>query len=422
MAKKSVLKGVQKPVIVELPVPPRDLHDADFAWELGPDVISVDGGNGKVSAWRLVEGKLQHIFVPTARVRLRNTRLSSEVTTIGSTDVTKVEFLGVLYGVGDGVWEVSDYPVESFANSEMRYGSEHHICMILAAIALMGVESESELTLLVSAPPGHVNAVAKRMKDAFTAGDSGLGDGWWHIRVKSERKEHAYKIKRVLVVPEGVNAFAGYAYDTNGNNVILPHVQTGHDLLTGNVFIADGGMGTFDGFTIKNGKINEQSIEHATDPNGGIQTHLILPLMDYIRAEFGKAGQPAPALNQAQVDSWLRQWASSGFSEEGAYFVVNGIRLNIHLIGFRLCQQYARWLIEEKLEPAFRRGADTVLLAGGTWVYTLNDILGAYPKRNILYPAKVEHLRGIDLWELNGYGGLPLAANNKKVHRKVVKA
>src|SRR5579871_2355926 len=204
MAKKSASNGVQKPITAELPVPPRDLDDADFMWELGPDVISADGGNGKVSVWRLVEGKLQHILIPTARVRLRDTRISREVTSIGSTDVTKVEFLGVLYGVGDGIWEVSDYPVESFANSEMRYGSEHHICMILAAIALMGVESETELTLLVSAPPGHVNNVAKRMKDAFAAGDSGMGDGWWHIRVKNERKDHAYKIKRVLVVPEGV--------------------------------------------------------------------------------------------------------------------------------------------------------------------------------------------------------------------------
>jgi len=76
-------------------------------------------------------------------------------------------------------------------------------------------------------------------------------------------------------------------------------------------------------------------------------------------------------------------------------------------------------LIEEKLEPAFRRGTDTVLLAGGTWVYTLQDILKAYPKRSILYPDMVDHLRGIALWELNAYGGLPLAANNKKVHRKV---
>ena len=101
-------------------------------------------------------------------------------------------------------------------------------------------------------------------------------------------------------------------------------------------------MGTSDGFTIKNGKLNEQSIEHATYTNGGIQTHLVMPLLDYIRAEFQKAGQPPPSMNQTQVDGWFGQWASSGFNEDGAYFVVNGIRLNIHLIRLRLCQQYAR--------------------------------------------------------------------------------
>ena len=419
MSKKSTTNGAHKPILTELPVQPSDSKDIDFAWELDPTVIAVDGGNGKISAWRLVDGKLQHMMLPNARVRLRDSRVSSDVTTIKAADVLKVEFMGTLYGVGDGAWELSEYPVETFSNSVMRYGSDYHIGMILTAIALLGVESETEITLMVSAPPGHVNDVAKTMKANLSVGEAGLGDGWWQIRVNNERKARTYRFKKVLVVPEGLPAYAAYAYDANGNNATLPHPQTGHDMLTGNVFIADGGMGTFDGFFLNNGRLNEQSLQNATDDSGGISTHLVLPLIDYIRSEFSKAGQPAPTLTQVQVDEWLRQWASAGFTEDAAYFVVNGIRLNINAIGRRLGQQYARWLIEEKLEPAFRRGADTLLLVGGTWVYTLDHILQAYPKRNILYPAKVPHLSGIDLWDLNGYGCLPLAANNKKVHRKV---
>ena len=396
-----------------------EVQNVDFTWELGPDIISVDGGNGKVSAWRLLEGKLQHFSLPMGRVPLRSTKLSSDVTIGGVTEVIKVEFMNALYGVGDGIWEISDYPVETFSNTQMRYGSQHHICMIVATIALMGVDPDSEVTLIVSAPPGMVNNVAKEIKAAFLSGESGLGDGWWSIRLGNERSPREFRIRKVLVVPEGVNAYAAFAFDANGNNIVIPHPKTKHDLLTGNVFVADGGMGTFDGFFIRNGVLNEQSIEHATDAEGGIQSHLVSPLMDFINAEFRKAGQPQPHLNQVQIDSWLRQWAIGGCERDAANVLLNGLQLNLHAALARFAEKYAQWLITEKLEPAFRRGADAILTVGGTWVYTLETVMRAYPSRNILYPAKVEHLKHIALWELNAYGGLPMAANNKKVYRRV---
>lgn len=418
MAKKQ-LDSQKKPVTTAIPVPVLDAHENDFQWELGENVVCVDSGNGKVSAWRLVEGKLQHVTLPNARVPVRGTKLSRSVTTLGTTGVLKTEFMGILYGVGEGVWELSEYPPETFSNSSLRYGSEHQICMTMTVLALLDIPSGSELTLITSAPPGLVNSVARRMQGALTAGDSGLGDGWWHVRLRDEREERAYRIRKTLVVPEGVSAYAAFAFDANGNNVLLPHPETGYDLLSGNVFVADGGMGTFDGFFIRNGRLNEESIEHATDPRSGIQSHLITPIMDYIRAEFDQTGQSPPSLNQAQVDGWLKQWAQGGRRIDSGYVVLNGLRLNIHAIATRLSQRYARWLVEEKLEPAFRQGADAVLLAGGAWVYTLTHVLEEYPKRNLLYPAKVAHLKGIDFFELNAYGGLPLAANNKKVHRRV---
>lgn len=417
MAKAKSLK--MKPLVIDPMINPSDFNQPEFTWELNSDVISVDGGNGKVSAWRLVDGKLQHLSLPTVRVPLRNTKLSSDVTVGGVAEITKVEFLKSLYGVGDQIWELSDYAVETFSNSQMRYGSDHYLCMVLSTIALMGVDEDAELTLIVSAPPGLVNEVAKDIKAAFLAGESGLGDGWWSIRLGNERSAREFRVKKVLVVPEGVNAYAAYAYDANGNNVAVKHPKTGHDLLTGNVFIADGGMGTFDGFFIRNGVLNEQSIEHATDAGGGIQAHLIMPLMDHIRAEFEKAKQPQPQLNQAQIDSWLRQWSLGDKQREAANVLLNGLQLNLHTAFARFSQKYAHWIITEKLEPAFRRGADTILAVGGAWVYTLDTILEAYPNRNILHPGKVDHVKHIPLWELNGYGGLPMAANNKKVHRKV---
>jgi hypothetical protein len=81
--------------------------------------------------------------------------------------------------------------------------------------------------------------------------------------------------------------------------------------------------------------------------------------------------------------------------------------------------RYARYIIEEKLERSFQQGADTILLAGGGWVYVLPHIKKQYKNKNLLYPEVVPHLKGIPLWELNAYGGLPMSASNKKVARKV---
>ena len=81
--------------------------------------------------------------------------------------------------------------------------------------------------------------------------------------------------------------------------------------------------------------------------------------------------------------------------------------------------RYARYVIEEKLERSFQQGADSILLAGGGWVYILQHILNQYSHKNILHPDVVPHLKGIPLWELNAYGALPMSASNKKVNRKV---
>jgi hypothetical protein len=99
---------------------------------------------------------------------------------------------------------------------------------------------------------------------------------------------------------------------------------------------------------------------------------------------------------------------------------LNGRILDLQAIFELVSMRYARYIIEEKLERSFQQGADTILLAGGGWVYVLPQILKQYPHKNILHPDAVPHLKGIPLWELNAYGALPMSASNKKVNRKVV--
>jgi hypothetical protein len=53
-------------------------------------------------------------------------------------------------------------------------------------------------------------------------------------------------------------------------------------------------------------------------------------------------------------------------------------------------------------------------------VYILEHIRKQYPNRNILWPERVPHLKGIPMWELNAYGALPMSAANIKVNRRVM--
>jgi len=99
---------------------------------------------------------------------------------------------------------------------------------------------------------------------------------------------------------------------------------------------------------------------------------------------------------------------------------LHGRILDLQSIFELVSLRYARYVIEEKLERSFSQGADTILLAGGGWVYMLDHIRTQYPSRNILSPDRVPHLKGVPIWELNAFGGLPLSAANKKVSRKVM--
>jgi hypothetical protein len=99
---------------------------------------------------------------------------------------------------------------------------------------------------------------------------------------------------------------------------------------------------------------------------------------------------------------------------------LNGRILDLQAIFELVALRYSRFVSEEKLERSFQQGADTILLAGGGWVYILDHIRKQYPHKNVLWPEKVPHLKGIPLWELNRYGALPMSAANKKVNRKVM--
>jgi len=410
-----------KPNKVLLPTTPADYQNLDFMWELDPTIITWDGGNGTSSAWRLVEGELQYFMLPNVRVPVTGYSMNTDVTTIGTNEMVYADVAAGRFGIGDGIWEQSKYPPETFVNSEERYGSEIHIFMLLCLLAALNAPEDTPLTIVTSAPPALVNRVAKTIKQNLRNGEVKDKSGAWTIRMSYDKKPRTFIIGKVVVVPEGVGAFSAYAYDANGNDVLIPStVNEGDDSLTGQVHIHDAGQGTYDTYIVRNGKIDAESMTFATDPDAGILRQMVEPIMDYIRDQFVKAGEAVPKLKPVQVDSWLRDWSLGKMKPQHARVKLHGRILDLQAIFELVALRYSRFVIEEKLERSFQQGADTILLAGGGWVYILDHIRKQYPHKNVLWPEKVPHLKGIPLWELNSYGALPMSAANKKVNRKVM--
>jgi len=410
-----------KPNKVLVPIKPTDYQNVDFQWEIDPTIISWDGGNGTSSAWRLVDGELQYFMLPNVRVPVTGFSMNTDVTSIGMNEMVYADVAAGRFGIGDGIWDQSKYPPETFVNTAERYGSEIHIFMLLCLLAALNAPEETPLTIVTSAPPGLVNQVAKTIKQNLRMGEAKDKSGAWTIRMSYDKKPRTFIIGKVIVVPEGVGAFSAYAYDANGNDVLIPStIHEGDDSLTGQVHIHDAGHGTYDTYTVRNGKIDAESMTFATDRDAGILRQMIEPIMDYIRDQFAKAGEVPPNLKAVQVDQWLRDWSLGKMKTQHARVKLYGRILDLQAIFELVSTRFARYIIEEKLEKSFSQGADSILLAGGGWVYILDHIRKQYPNRNILWPERVAHLKGIPMWELNAYGALPMSAANIKVNRQVM--
>lgn len=312
------------------------------------------------------------------------------------------EFLGNRYGYGDPVFDVvSSNPISLFQNDINRYGSEHHIFHILVTMALMKAPENTLLWMVAAAPPSLVGQATKQIRDAVMKGEDGSGNGTWSIRMSHRKKPFVFQFEQVLVFPEGVPAYAAYRFLPDGAVADLSVESV--DLLGGNTYIADAGRGTFDGFNIVGGNIDPETIQHATDSNGGIETHIIQPVLDEIRSITGSTH-----VSSAHVDRWLRRWVNAGFDPEASQVMVSGNVLHLHSAFTAARNRYADWLINHKFRPALKDTKTVVLATGGGWTLLENRFLQAFPNHTLLTPTRVAHLHNVDLWNLNAYGALVL--------------
>lgn len=364
--------------------------------------ISSDAGNGWAACYRLVNGKIRQHGIPHARARVTGAKMNTD---LGAQNIADyADFMGQRYGYGDGIWNLTDAPLDLHQNTARRYGGNMHLFLMLVNIASMNVKSGSELTLIVPAPPGLLNEVGPQVKQAILAGESGAGDGVWTIQLRTDKKPRQYKFIRVITMPEGAGAFAAYRFNLSGEAVPLID-KGGADMLDGRVTVLDLGAGTGDTYTILDGNLNPEALAYATDPKAGVIHNLLRPILTDIQYEVPAAKH----LTTAHVDSFLRRYVERQ-TAEAATIRVSGKTINIEQSILMNCERYAEWVGANKLDPIFAAGADALVEAGGGWLFIESFVKREYPSRLILTPTMFPHTRPIALFDLNGVGQLHFAA------------
>jgi hypothetical protein len=369
---------------------------------LDDSFISTDAGNGWAAVYRLVNGRVKSHGIPHARARVTGATLKSDLGVQHTVDYA--DFMGQRYGYGDGIWNLTDAPIDLHQGSARRYGGSMHIFFSLVNIAELDVKSGMELTLIVPTPPGLLNQVKPQIQEAFMAGEAGTGDGVWSIQLRTDRQPRRYTIRRVIVVPEGAGAYAAYRFGMDGAIIPLPD-NSGGDLLSGRVVVLDLGAGTGDTYTIFNGNVAPDQIAHATDDRAGVIHNLMQPLL----GDILDAVPQARHYTTAHVDALLRAYIANP-SPETATVRISGKTVNLEKHISDAIRRYAEWVSANKVDALFARGVDAILMAGGGWLYIASTIRGWYPDRLIFAPDQFRHTKSIPLYDLNGIGQLALAA------------
>lgn len=375
---------------------------ADSIKLVDENFISSDAGNGWAACYRVVNGKIKQHGIPHARARVTGAKLNADM---GSQNIADyADFMGQRYGYGDGIWNLTDAPIDLHQNTARRYGGNMHVFLMLVNIAEMGVKSGSELTLIVPAPPGMLNEVGPQIKKSILAGESGKNDGIWTIQLRKDKKPREYRFIRVITLPEGAGAIAAYRFSLDGDVIPLKD-KSGTDMLTGRIAVLDIGAGTGDTYNIFNGNLNPDSIAHATDDKAGVINNLLKPILSDVMSAVPEARH----LTTAHIDSYLRRYVDNPIPDS-ATIRIAGKNVNIEKSVLTNCERYAEWIGANKIDPLWASGTDAIIEAGGGWLYIQSWIKQWYPNRLILSPDMFPHTRNIPLYDLNGVGQLSFAA------------
>ncbi len=345
-------------------------------------IASVDCGNGNTSA--ILAGSKKTISFPSIRARI-----TSQTLDLGQgheLDFTSAVWHENTYAVGDDTLLVNRQGIDRHMGVN-RYAGEHHQFLTAYALARLGVKSGSvDLTLLC--PPAMYNDLKKPMIDAYSK--QGV-----EITLKGDKKPREWSYNNVSVLPEGYAALGCFILDAHGSKSSLA------SKLAGDVVLLDTGAYTANVFRLHNGAFNPADLPQSSISNGGGNTHLRLPLLEWVHG----AGGDLTAVTLDDIDRTLRLGSAS--NDYVLRFGSAEIDLSPMLV--HLGKQYADWLANNALDTRYDGLKDIsgLLVVGGNAAYIMPHLQNWYGK--VIDYTNWRELAGLHPADLNAAGGLRLA-------------
>ena len=344
-------------------------------------IASVDCGNGNTAA--VLAGSKKTISIPSIRVVVKPQSMglgkNAEV------EYTTAEWRGEHYAVGDDVLFANRARIDRHMGQN-RYGGEHHQFLTAYALARLGIkQGRVDLTLLC--PPSMYNDLKKPMIEAYTSNPV-------EIKLKGDKEPRTWVYENVTVWPEGYGAAACFILDTNGELSPL------HEKLTGDVLVLDVGAYTANVIRLHNSKLNSADLPKSSLMNGGGNTHIRQPLLEWVQS----GGGDLRAVTLDDIDRVLRLASIS----EDYTLRFAGKEVNLKATLDYLSKQYADWLANQ-LDTNFNslQEVNSLLIVGGNAAYVA-DHLHRWYKKAIQYSDLREFAR-LHASDLNAVGGLRLA-------------
>ena len=317
------------------------------------------------------------------------TRITSQTLGLGQgheLDFTSAQWHGDTYAVGDDALILNRQGIDRHMGVN-RYGGEHHQFLSAYALARLGIKSGSvDITLLC--PPALFNELKPQMIKAYSA--QGV-----EISLKGDKKPREWSYSNVSILPEGYAAIGCLMLDSSGNKSPLAAK------LAGDVVMLDVGAYTANVFRLHNGALNPADLPQSSIANGGGNTHIRLPLLEWVHG----AGGDLTAVTLDDIDRVLRLASASG--DYQLHF--GGASIDLAPMLEHLSKQYADWLANNALDTRYDglKDINGLLVVGGNAAYIMPHLQTWYGK--VIDYTNWREFSGLHPADLNAAGGLRLA-------------
>jgi hypothetical protein len=179
------------------------------------------------------------------------------------------------------------------------------------------------------------------------------------------------------------------------------------DLLTGDTVVLDMGVYTLDALKLVDGNFNPEALEHATWEGGGINVHVLQPVLRTIK----KQADDFALLTIDDIDAVIRRGLDTG----DYHLRVAGYEIDLQSLVEKYSERYAEWIANNIIDGVFSglRGIKSAILVGGGVTLAESHLRRWYGDK-ILDPRQHATTKRIHPVDMNAVGGVRFALMRMK--------